>query len=208
MNTRHISRLGLVLALALAGNAGAATLTLKPASGMTVDAGVIQTGQGGTVNLDLQLVLASGDALPGHYGGEIVVSYDSRYLDFSGFAPNGTSYFCDPLPISGCAPIVSTTGFNETVRFGFENAYNTNVAGTLSFTALGTAGTVASLGLADADDFFGTFLLYDQGLTPYEGLQFSGASVAVVPLPASVWLLGTAFGGLAAMRRRLRRTAG
>ena len=207
MNTRNISRFGLLLALALAGNAQAATLALKPASGMTVDEGVIQIGQGGTVNLDLQLVLASGDALPGHYGGEIVVSYDSRYFDFNGFTPNGTSYFCDPLPLSGCAPIVNTTGFAETVRFGFENAYNTNVAGTLSFTAIGAVGTLASLGLADADDFFGTFLLYDQGLATYEGLQFSGASVEVVPMPASVWLLGTAVAALAA-RRLFRHTSG
>lgn len=207
MNTRNISRLAMLLTLAVAGNVGAATLVLKPASSMTVDAGVIQVGQGGTVNLDLQLVLDSGDELPGHYGGEILVSYDSRYFDFGGFTPNGTSYFCDPLPPGGCAPIVNTSGFDETVRFGFENAYNTDVAGTLSFTALGAVGTLASLELADADDFFGTFLLYDRGLAPYEGLQFSGASVEVVPLPASVWLLGTAIGALAA-RRRLRRTAG
>jgi hypothetical protein len=207
MNTRNISRLALLLTLAAAGNAGAASLVLKPSSGMTVDAGVIQVGQGGTVNLDLQLVLGSGDELPGHYGGEILVSYDSRYFDFSGFTPNGTSYFCDPLPISGCAPIVSTSGFAETVRFGFENAYNTNVAGTLSFTALGAVNSVSALGLADADDFIGTFLLYDDGMAVYEGLQFSGASVEVVPLPASVWLLGTAIGALAA-RRRLRRNAG
>lgn len=207
MNTRNISRFGLSLALALAGNSQAATLTLKPADGMTVVGDVIQVGQGGTVELDLQLVLASGDALPGHYGGEILVSYDSRYFDFNGFTPDGTSYFCDPLPPAGCAPIVSTTGFDETVRFGFENAYNTNVAGTLSFTATAPVGTTAALGLADADDFFGTFLLYDRGLAPYEGLQFSGASVAVVPLPASVWLLGTAVAALAA-RRRFRHTTG
>lgn len=206
MNTRNISRLALLLTLAAAGNAGAASLALKPSSGMTVTEDVIQVGQGGTVNLDLQLVLDSGDDLPGHYGGEILLSYDSRHFDFGGFTPNSTSYFCDPLPPGGCAPIVSATGFDETVRFGFENAHNTDVAGTLSFTALGAVGTLASLGLADADDFFGTFLLYDQGLAPYEGLQFTGASVAVVPLPASVWLLGTAIGALAA-RRRLRRNA-
>ena len=33
MNTRNISRLSLLLALALAGNAGAASLALKPAAG-------------------------------------------------------------------------------------------------------------------------------------------------------------------------------
>lgn len=206
MNTRNISGLTLLLTLAVAGNAGAASLVLKPSPGMIVAGDVIQVGQGGTVNLDLQLVLDSGDSLPGHYGGEIVVSYDTRYFDFDSFTSNGTTYFCSPLPPGGCAPIVSTTGFDETVRFGFENAVNTTVAGTFSFTANGAVGTLASLGLADADDFFGTFLLYDQGLAPYEGLQFTGASVAVVPLPASVWLLGTALGGLVA-RRRLHRSA-
>lgn len=205
MNTHNISGLALLLTLALAGNAQAATLTLKPSSDMTVIDGVIQIGQGGTVNLDLQLVLDEGDALPGHYGGSILVSYDSDKFDFGSFAPNGTTYFCDPTPPGGCAPIVTTTGAAQTVELGFENALNANVAGTFSFTANGAIGSIASLGLADSDDFFGTFLLYDQGMTPYEGLKFAGASVAVVPLPASVWLLGTALGGLAA-RRRFRRT--
>jgi hypothetical protein len=207
MRTRNISRLALLLTLAAAGNASAASLVLKPSPNMTVAGDVVQIGQGGTVKLDLQLVLDSGDDLPGAYGGEVLVSYDSRLFDFAGFTPNGTSYFCDPLPPGGCAPIVSTAGFDETVRFGFENAYNTNVAGTFSFTALGAVGSLSALGLADTDDFFGTFLLYDDGMAPYEGLQFSGASVEVVPLPASVWLLGTAIGALAA-RRRFRRNAG
>ena len=63
MNTHNISALALLSMLALAGNAQAASLTLKPSSNMTVMDGVIQIGQGGTVNLDLQLVLDDGDAL-------------------------------------------------------------------------------------------------------------------------------------------------
>jgi hypothetical protein len=206
MNTRNISRFGLVLALALAGNAGAATLALQPAAGMTVIGDVIQIGAGGTVKLDLRLVLDEGDELPGDYGGAIVVTYDSRQFDFAGFAPNGVTYFCqDPQPPGGCAPVVTATGFAETVQFGFDYAHNTNVVGTFSFIANGEMGNIATLGLADEDDFFGTFFEY-YTYQPME-LDFSGASVAVVPLPASVWLLGTAIGTLAA-RRRLRRSAG
>lgn len=206
MNTRNASGFSLLLALALTGNAGAATLALQPATGMTVVGDVIQIGQGGTVELDLRLVLDEGDELPGDYGGAIVVSYDSRHFDFAGFAPNGVTYFCqDPQPPGGCAPVVTTTGFAETVQFGFDYANNTNVVGTFSFIANGGIGNIATLGLADEDDFFGTFFEY-YTYQPME-LGFSGASVAVVPLPASVWLLGTAIGALAA-RRRLRRNAG
>jgi hypothetical protein len=197
--------LAMLSALALAGNAGAATLALQPATGMTVVGDVIQIGQGGTVKLDLRLVLDENDELPGDYGGAIVVSYDSRNFDFAGFAPNGVTYFCqDPHPPGGCAPVVTTTGFAETVQFGFDYANNTNVVGTFSFIANGGIGNIATLGLADEDDFFGTFFEY-YTYQPME-LDFSGASVAVVPLPASVWLLGTAIGALAA-RRRLRRNA-
>jgi hypothetical protein len=207
MNTRNISRLALLLTLALAGNAGAASLVLKPAPGMLVAGDAIQIGQGGTINLDLQLVLDEGEALPGAYGGAIAVSYDSRQFDFAGFAPNGVTYFCqDPQPPGGCAPVVTTTGFAETVQFGFDYANNTDVVGTFSFIANGGIGSIATLGLADEDDFFGTFFRYEPTYQPME-LQFSGASVAVVPLPASVWLLGSAIGALAA-RRRLRRNAG
>lgn len=208
MNMRNISGLGLLLTLALAGNAQAASLALQPSTNMNVIGDVIQVGQGGTVNLDLRLVLdatesASGDY--GLYGGSILVSYDTRHFDFGGFAPNGVTYFCDPLPPGGCAPIVTTNGFAQTVQLGFDNAYGTDRVGTFSFTAKGEIGTLAALGLADSDDFFGSFLHYET----YQpmALGFTGASVAVVPLPASVWLLGTAIGGLAA-RRRFRRTTG
>ena len=193
-------------ALALAGNAGAATLALQPAAGMSVVGDVIQIGAGGTVNLDLRLVLDGDDELPGDYGGAIVVSYDSRQFDFAGFAPNGVTYFCNnPVPPGGCAPVVTTTGFAETVQFGFDYANNTNVVGTFSFIANSGMGDIATLGLADEDAFFGTFFEY-YTYQPME-LDFSGASVAVVPLPASVWLLGSAIGALAA-RRRLRCNAG
>lgn len=207
MSTRNVSRFGLLLAFALAGNAGAATLALQPASGMNVnEAGVIQVGQGGTVQLDLRLVLDAGDELPGDYGGSIVVSYDSRHFDFAGFAPNGVTYFCnDPEPAGGCGPVVTTSGFAETVQFGFDYAHNTDVVGTFSFIANAGIGNIATLGLADEDDFFGTFFEYYTH-QPME-LDFSGASVAVVPLPASVWLLGTAVAALGA-RRRFRRNAG
>jgi hypothetical protein len=206
MNTHRISALAMLSALALAGNAGAATLALQPAAGMSVVGDVIQIGAGGTVNLDLRLVLDGDDELPGDYGGAIVVSYDSRQFDFAGFAPNGVTYFCNnPVPPGGCAPVVTTTGFAETVQFGFDYANNTNVVGTFSFIANGGMGDIATLGLADEDAFFGTFFEY-YTYQPME-LDFSGASVAVVPLPASVWLLGSAIGALAA-RRRLRCNAG
>ena len=102
MSTYKISGLSLLWTLALVGNAQAASMVLKPSSNMNVADGVIQIGQGGTVNLDPQLVLDEGNALPGAYGGSIVVSYDSRRFAFDGFAPNGVTYFCnDPQPLGG-----------------------------------------------------------------------------------------------------------
>ncbi len=109
------------------------------------------------------------------YGGAIVVSYDSRQFDFGGFAPNGVTYFCDPLPPGGCAPIVTTTGFAETVRFGFENANNTNVVGTFSFTANGAIGNSPRWDspMRTTSSVLSPLL---PGLST-DGLDFSGASV-------------------------------
>ena len=60
-------------------------------------------------------------------------------------------------------------------------------------------------GLADADDFFGTFFNTVPTNQPFYP-TFTGTSVQItpVPLPGAAWLLVTAFGIAAA---RLRRTS-
>jgi len=189
MQIRHFAA---ALLLTIAGTtAQAASLTLFPSA-----ASVARNGNF-TVNLVLNATDAPG-AHPGIYGGEIIVDFDRTLLTYSGFTPaSGVTYFA-PL-------VVATSGNTQTVSFGFENVTDTGTVGTFAFTAIGPVGSLATIGLVDADDFSGSFASY---VPTYQRFypDFVAAQVNVVPLPGAVWLLGTAVGALAA-RRRLRRAA-
>lgn len=185
--------LPILLLSAAAGSAGAASLALMPT------AGTVASGSPVTVRLDLNAANAPG-AHPGLYGGGVVVSFDKTLLNYVSFTPvAGVSYFS--------APVITTTGNTRTVSFGFDNATDVSNVGNFLFTALGGPGSLATLGLADADDFSGSFASY---VPTYQRFYptFTGAQVNIsaVPLPAGVWLLGTGVGALVA-RRRLRRAA-
>lgn len=171
--------------------ASAASLTLVPSAGTVAQNGVF------TVNLMLNAADAPG-AHPGLFGGEIVIDFNSTLLSFGGFTPTaGVSYFAPP--------VITNSGNTRSVSFGFDNAARMGSVGTFSFTALGGPGSLAQIGLVDADDFAGSFASY---VPTYQRFypNFAGADVNVVPLPAGVWLLGTAVGALVA-RRRFRRGA-
>ena len=187
-----MKRHSLIAALLLlaAGATQAASLTLVPSA-----TSVAQNG-----NFTVNLVLDATDAPGGHpglFGGEIVVDFNKTLLSYGSFTlTSGLSYFS---PV-----VVASNGNTQTVSFGFENAPDTGVVGTFSFTAIGPVGSVANLGLVDADDFSGSFVNSvptNQRFFP----TFTGAQVTVVPLPAGIWLLGTAIGALAG--RRLRHVA-
>ena len=167
----------------------ASSLKLVPSAGTVA--------QNGTFTVDL--VLNASDLLgiphPNLYGGSVIVDFNKTLLTYGGFTlKSGLSFFS--------APATATSGNTQTVTFGFDNAPDMGTVGTFSFTAIGGPGSLASLGLIDADDFSGSFASYNPGykrFTPaFTGTQ---VNISAVPLPAGVWLLGTAVGALAARRR-------
>lgn len=124
-----------------------------------------------------------------------MVDFNPTLLTYTGFVTSaGVTLFQTPL--------VSTVGNTRTVRLGFENAEDFSTVGTFSFTAIGKSGSLATLGLQDGDSFFGSFASYLPTLKPFSP-TFSGAQVgiAAVPLPGSLWLLGT---GVLGLLHRLR----
>lgn len=190
----HIRKLAAALLLITAGGAAqAASLALVPSATSVAQNGTF------TVNLVLNAADAPG-AHPGLYGGEIIVDFNKTLLTYGSFTlASGLSFFS--------SPVVASSGNTQTVTFGFENAPDTGTVGTFSFTAIGPVDSLATIGLADADDFSGSFASY---VPTYQRFYptFTGAQVNVVPLPAGIWLLGTAVGALVARRRFARVAAG
>jgi len=135
-----------------------------------------------------------GGASPGAYSGFVTVDYDSALVQFDGFV------FLPPAASLMDATV--TAGIPETIDLGFFGAPNVSSIGVFTFTALAPAGGTINFGLADMDDFFGTFANELPANLPIFP-DFNGASVNVVPLPASAWLFMSALGfGFASARRR------
>ncbi len=191
MNFRTLS--AALLLLTAGATAQAASLVLVPSASTVAPNGSF------TVNLVLDATSAPG-LHPGTFSGQILLDFNKTQLSYGGFAAaSGVTFY---LPTA-----VATNGNSQTVSFGFIKPGDVGTVGTFSFTALGAPGTLATLGLVDGDDFFGSSFVNkvptDQRFTPV----ITGAQVSIVPLPAGIWLLGTAVGALG-LRRRFRRTAG
>jgi hypothetical protein len=187
-----------------AGAAGAASLTLTPGTGTFIASGSAKAQQNTAfqVNLNLDATGAPGANPGGLFGGNVIVQFDNTLLQYQGFAFNPAV----PALAFFDAPVVSTSGNTQTVTFGFENAPDGATVGTFSFTSIGPVGSLATIGLVDADDFSGSFASY---VPTYQRFYpaFVDAQVNVVPLPAGIWLLGTAIGALGTLRRRSRPAA-
>jgi hypothetical protein len=187
MKVRLATPLFALLAM-FTGVAGAATITLAPSAPEVIEDSLF------TVDLKLNATDAPGSH-PGLYIGQIIIDFNPAQLEYQGFA------FLAPVQQKN-APTTGSAGSQQTVTLGFQNATDLSTIGTFTFRALGSAGTTAAIGIADADDFFGSFvskLPTDQPFTP----QFSGTSVSIsaVPLPATAWLFLTAFGLTGARQR-------
>ncbi len=183
---------GALLLIIAGATAQAASLTLVPSAATVAPGGAF------TVNLVLDATSAPGTH-PGIFSGQILLDFDNSELTYGGFVASSDVTFY--LALTG-----ATTGNTQTVGFGFVKPGDVGTVGTFSFTALGAPGTLAELGLVDGDNFFGSSFVNniptEQRFTPL----ITGAQVSIVPLPAGLWLLGTAVGALA-LRRRFRTTA-
>jgi hypothetical protein len=194
---QKIERLTATLLLIVAGTAAqAASLALIPST--------VTTQQSGAFTVNLVLNAAGADVKgthPGQHGGEILVDFDQTLLRYDGFnLASGLGLFL--------SPVITTSGNIQTVHLGFNKAADIGTVGVFSFTAIGSPGSLAVIDLEDADDFTGSFANYlpnKQDFIPT--FIDTQVNITAVPLPASVWLLGSALGTLAT-RRRLRRNAG
>ncbi len=177
--------------------ANAASVSLVP-SASTV-------GAGDTFSLDLQLD-ASDQLVPGfdgEFSGMVAVRFNSEFVDFTSFV-----FSAPATELSGVS--VLTDGSDDIVTLGFENALDTGVIGTYNFVVNDLPGPVPPLGtvfvfdIYDADDFFDSFANEspsNQTFTPV----FNGATVTVVPLPAALVFMLSAFATLLPVTRRLIR---
>jgi hypothetical protein len=194
---KAIAIIGSVLLALGSLTANAASVSLVPS--------VSTVGAGGTFSLDLQLSAADRlvSGYVGEFSGLVAIRFNSQFVDFTSFA-----FSAPATELVGVS--VTPDGTDDIVMLGFENALDTGVIGTYSFTVndlpdpIPPIGTIFTFDVYDADDFFDSFANEspsNQTFVP----EFNGTSVTVVPLPMPLVLLLSAFATLLpAVRRRAR----
>lgn len=191
-----MNRMGLVALLPLLLALPAAQAAVLPAAQVALLPVTSEQATGAAFSIEVFLDAADAPgSRPGLFGGEIIIDFDPALLAYAGFTPQGGVTLFS-------APATGTDGDRQTVALGFENAPELGVIGSFQFIAIGPAGSIATIGLDDADQFFGSFISYVPTQQPFYPL-FQGASVSIVPVPAAAWLLGSALGLLACWRRQV-----
>jgi len=181
--------------LSLTGMGTAHASLIVPTEGMVSLAPstpTVATGLGFTVAV---LLDASGGpgSIPGAYDGQFVINFDPLQIRYDAFnvAP-GVSIF------SG--PVVGSSGPLQTVTIGFQDGSGAGAIGQFTFTALATPGTIAVIGLEDADQVFGSFVSNTPSYQPFFP-AFQGTQVGIIPVPAAGLLLVSALAALGLGRR-------
>ena len=193
-----------LLLIAVGSTAQASSITLVPSAGSVAQNGTF------TVNL----VLSAADvnpanalaAHPGLHTAQIILNFDKTLVAYNpaGFLL-GTGVSLVPL---STMPVLGTNG--NTLGFWYLGAPETGTVATFSFTAkAGTSGALATFGLADTlANTFGSFYNKEPADVPYSpDILGNQVTITAVPLPAGLWLLGTAVAALGA-RRRFRHGTG
>lgn len=192
MIMRSASGLLVALALAVSLPARAASISLEPSQGTVLEM------QDFIVSLMINATDAPGAHPGGLYGGGVVIDFDPALLSYNSGSlalQNGATFLS--------ALVVGSAGGKQTLTFAFENAPETGAVATMSFKAIGPAPGTAALGIADYDDFFGSFISYKPSDQPFYP-DFVGTSVelAAIPLPGAAWFMLTAVAAVAGRARR------
>ena len=190
-----MNRSGLIVLLPLLAAMPAAQAAVVSAAQVALLPATAEQATGAAFSIEVLLDAADAPgSRPGLFGGEIIIDFDPALLAWTGFTPQG------PVTLFR-APEVGSAGGRQTVTLGFENAPELGIIGSFQFIAIGAAGSIVTVGLEDADPFFGSFISYVPTQQSFYPL-FHGASLAIVPVPAAGWLLGSALGLLACWRRQ------
>jgi hypothetical protein len=152
-----------------------------------------------TADLDLSTFFPAGDIT---YGGGIDLSF-SGAISYVSFAPSGYFMGLDP-DFTGFSTGLADTAGGVEIHWGDFFGLITDPAMslgtvTVSLDALG----LGTIGMA-INNAFGDFLAFPGGAA--QAVSLSGATVdvtdTVVPVPAAVWMFGSALGLLGFVRRR------
>lgn len=179
--------IGMLLVLAMASTAQAATVIFNPADHRTLE--------GNQILMDLVADFGSTSVL----GGTIDLKWDPAVISLDSFTFGPAAADRD----QAFDIIDHATSSSLSVGLGNFNGMLLGpgtVLGSLRFDVIGGAGTATSVTLADSQRYAGFFDVTSQPIP----VDYGVGSLTVVPLPAAGWLLLSAMGLLALPARRMR----